>query len=340
MTKIYILLITLLISDAFASSSAVVFMYHRFGEERYPSTNITLKQFEYQLNYLKENNYTVWPLSKVVNYIHQKKSLPPKTVALSMDDAYRSIYTTAFASLKRQGFPFSVFVNTNPIDNKSKRYLTWEQMREMAQHGGEFLNHSLSHDYLTPKKDEAEDMWKKRVTKEVESAQKRLQEELGSTTNKNPKLFSYPFGEYSEKTAELVSSLGYIAFTQASGPIGFESDLRALSRFPMAETYATQKGFLTKLNTLPLPVEISSPFEPLIQKNNPPKLYIKLKYPVKNVGCYLSNGEPLKIEWLSQNEFYTRAKEPLLPPRNRYACTAPSSDNKTFWYSHLWIVND
>jgi len=174
----------------------------------------------------------------------------------------------------------------------------------------------------------------------VESAQKRLQEELGSTTNKNPKLFSYPFGEYSEKTAELVSSLGYIAFTQASGPIGFESDLRALSRFPMAETYATQKGFLTKLNTLPLPVEISSPFEPLIQKNNPPKLYIKLKYPVKNVGCYLSNGEPLKIEWLSQNEFYTRAKEPLLPPRNRYACTAPSSDNKTFWYSHLWIIND
>jgi len=340
MAKVYIFLIALLVSDLFASNSAVIFMYHRFAEEKYPSTNITLKQFEYQLNYLKENEYNVWPLSKIVNYIVQKKPLPPKTVALTIDDAYRSVYTDAFTSLKSKKFPFSVFVNTNPIDNKSKNYLSWEQMREMSKHGGEFLNHSLSHDHLIPKKNEPENIWKKRITKEVEAAQKRLQEELGNKTNQNPKLFSYPFGEYSEKTAELISSLGYISFAQTSGPISFESDLKALSRFPMAEAYATEKGFLTKLNTLPLPVESASPFEPLIQKENPPKLYMKLKYPIKNIGCYLSNGEPLTIEWISETELYITAKEPISPPRNRYACTAPSPDKKIFWYSHLWIVKE
>lgn len=340
MTKVYILLIALLISDVFASSSAVVFMYHRFGESQYPSTNITLKQFEYQLNYLQENKYNVWPLSKILNNIIEKKPLPPKTVALSIDDAYLSTYTNAYPRLKAKQFPFSVFVNTNPIDHHSKFYLTWKNMREMSENGAEFLNHSLTHDYLIPKKNEAEDIWKKRVTHEVQAAQKRLHEELGSSTNENPKIFSYPFGEYTEKTAALISSLGYIAFTQASGPIGFESDLKILSRFPMAEKYANKEGFLTKLNTVPLPVEYTVPYEPLVHENNPPKLYMKLKHPIKDMGCYLSSGEHLKIEWISKTELYIMAKEPLLPPRNRYACTAPSSDGKTFWYSHLWIVKE
>ena len=340
MIKKYILLIALLVSETFASNSAVVFMYHRFGESKYPSTNITLKQFESQLNYFQENNYNVWPYSKVVQHIIEKKTIPPKTVSLTIDDAYKSIYTNAYPLLKSRNLPFSVFVNTQPIDNRSKAYLTWDDMREMSQHGGEFLNHSLTHDYMIPKKNESDEALKKRVTREVEGAQKRLQEELGKNTNENPKLFSYPFGEYSKKTAELISSLGYVGCTQASGAIGFDSDLKALLRFPMAEKYAHEKGFLTKLNTLPLPIKKSTPFEPIVEKNNPPKLYMKLKYPIKNIGCYLSNGERLEIEWISKTELYVTAKEPLSPPRNRYACTAPSSDGKIFWYSHLWIVNE
>lgn len=340
MAKIYLLLTALLFCNALASSSAVVFMYHRFGEVKHPSTNITLKQFEYQLNYLKENKYNVWPLSKIVNYIIEKKPLPPKTVALTIDDAYISVYTNAYPRLKAKNFPFSVFVNTNPIDNNSKFYLSWENMREMSENGAEYLNHSRTHDYLLPKKDESEDVWKKRVTYEVETAQKRLHQELGNSTNEDPKIFSYPFGEYSEKTASLIASLGYIGFTQASGPIGHESDLKILSRFPMAQEYATKDGFITKLNTIPLPVAETIPYEPLVQNNNPPKLYMKLKHPVKGLGCYLSSGERLKIEWISKTELYIIANEPMLPPRNRYACTAPSSEDKTFWYSHLWIIKE
>ena len=37
-------------------SSAVVFMYHRFGDDRYPSTNIHLKQFEQHLEYIQKND--------------------------------------------------------------------------------------------------------------------------------------------------------------------------------------------------------------------------------------------------------------------------------------------
>ncbi len=339
MFKIYLLAL-LLISDILASSSAVIFTYHRFGESRYPSTNITLEQFKEQLDYFQEHNYNVWPLSKIVKHIAQKKQLPSKTVGISIDDAYASIYTGAYPLLKSKNYPFTVFVNTNPVDNRSKAYLTWDNMREMSKHGAEFANHSLAHDYFIPKKGESEELCRQRVTKDIQAAQKRLQEELGKNTNENPKLFSYPFGEYSEQTANTIASLGYVGFAQASGPIGFESNLKILPRFPMAEKYAHKKGFLTKLNTTPLPIEYTAPNEPLVSQNNPPKLHLKLKHPVKNLGCYLSSGERLELEWVSEKELYITAREPLAPPRNRYACTAPAPDKKTYWYSHLWIIND
>jgi len=36
-------------APAMAADSAVVFMYHRFGDGRFPSTNITIEQFEAHL---------------------------------------------------------------------------------------------------------------------------------------------------------------------------------------------------------------------------------------------------------------------------------------------------
>ncbi|MEA2099938.1 MAG: polysaccharide deacetylase family protein, partial [Campylobacterota bacterium] len=209
-------------------SSAVVFMYHRFGDDRYPSTNIHLEQFEQHLNYIKDNNFKVWHLSKIVNYILQNKKIPHKTVALTIDDAYITTYTNAYPRLKAKNFPFTVFVSTRAIDSKSKNYMSWEQMQEMGLNGAEFANHSLTHQYLLPEKSETKESWKKRFINEVENAQKRLQEKLGISTNKNPKLFSYPFGEYNQEMANLLKKLGYVGITQTSGVVNSRSDLRAL----------------------------------------------------------------------------------------------------------------
>lgn len=319
------------------ANSAVAFMYHRFGENTYPSTNITMKQFEYQLNYFKNNNYNVWHISKIIQQIIEKKKIPKNTVAITIDDAYISTYTKAYPILKSMNFPFTVFVNTNPVDNKSKFYMSWEQMREMQKNGAEFANHSLSHEYLLQRKNETESMWKKRMLQEITKAQKRLQEEFGEDTNEKPKLFSYPFGEYDLKTTELLKELGYIGITQTSGAISEDSDLRAIARFPMAEAYASEKGFMTKLNTLTMPIESVSENEPVFKGKNPPTLRIKLKEKLQ-VGCFLSNGEKIHVDWISNTEFEIAPVSALKPPREKYTCTAPAKDGKWYWYSHLWII--
>lgn len=321
-----------------SDEGAVVFMYHRFGESKYPSTNITMEQFEKHLQYLSQNDYKVWSLSKIVRHIVAGREIPKKVVALTIDDAYKSTYTHAFARFKEYKFPFTVFVNSSPADNGSKNYMSWDEMREMKAFGAEFANHSKTHDYMLPKEGEDEQSWKKRIRGEIEGAQKRLQEELGDATNENPKLFSYPFGEYTKESAEYIQSLGYIGITQTSGAIGMHSDTGTLPRFAMSEAYADMDGFTLKLKTLPLPIESVSSIEPLVKEQNPPKLTIKLKYPVKNVGCYLSSGRAIAVEWMSDREFSVQADEALKAPRDRYNCTAPSKDGRWYWYSHIWIV--
>lgn len=319
--------------------SAVVFMYHHFGDSRYPSTSIKLEQFENHLNYLQKNDYKIWPLSKIVTYLLESKQFPSKIVALTIDDAYISVFTEAYPRLKKLKWPFTVFVNSHPVDSKFRNFMSWEQMREMQDNGAEFANHSLTHGVMLQKKEESELVWKNRIIKEIQEAQKRLQEELGSKTNEYPKLFSYPFGEYDIQTAALVNKLGYIGVTQTSGPIGMQSDLQALPRFAMSETFANLNGFTLKLNTKPLLITSVSPQDPVINKENPPVLKIKLKKHLNNLGCFLSNGEPISLEWLSQTEVKIQAKEPLTPPRDRYTCTAKIDAKEYYWYSHLWIIN-
>jgi len=318
--------------------SAVVFMYHRFGDDRYPSTNITTQQFEKHLEYIEKNSFNVWPLSKIVRYVIEKKKLPVKTVALTIDDAYISTYTEAYPRLKAKNFPFTVFVSTNAVDSSSKNYMHWNEIREMSKNGAEFANHSLTHDYLLPREDESKGEWKGRIKTEIQGAQKRLHEELGNKANENPKLFSYPFGEYDKNVNKVLEELEYIGITQTSGVLSRDTNLRTLPRFAMAEAYGDIEDFILKINTLPLPIESVSPTEPIVTTHNPPLLELKLKRVIDNLQCYISSGEKIETEWMSDTEVRIQAKNPLKAPRDRYTCTAPAKEGRWYWHSNLWII--
>jgi len=121
MGRQYLLVLILILSGfsgapALADDSAVVLMYHRFGEDRYPETNIKVEQFEAQFELLKKEGYSVIPLSELLVALTDGESLPPNAVVITIDDAYRSIYEIAYPKLRQYGFPFTVFVATDPVD--------------------------------------------------------------------------------------------------------------------------------------------------------------------------------------------------------------------------------
>ncbi|PLA75373.1 hypothetical protein CYQ88_02045 [Hydrogenovibrio sp. SC-1] len=343
--SIVLILVLLLLSFSDSSSSqakpteshAVILMYHHFGEDHLPSTSVRLAQLDAQLQYLEDESFTVWPLSKLVKAIFEKTPIPENTVVITIDDAWKSVYTEAFPRFKARRWPFTVFVSTDQIDRHYQSNMTWDQMREMQQFGAEFANHSRHHNSMIQAENESVSDWRQRVIKDLNHAQKRLESELGEASA-GIKLFSYPFGDYSEPLANLIKEMGYIGIAQNSGAVGYDSDLRALMRFPINERHGDLESFKLKVNTHPLPVEKIIPFDPVI-KHNPPTLTVTFKQaPSIPIQCFDQAGTPLDLNWISDTQLQMQSNQPLAPPRNRYACTQQMPRGHWRWMSHSWVI--
>lgn len=324
-------------------SHAVVFMYHRFGDARHPSTNVTLNDFDAQLNWLAAHHYQVWPLPKIVDFLKAGRPIPDHVVAITIDDAYQTVYEYAYPRLKARGWPFTVFVETGSVDQHLPDFMTWDELREMQQHGANFGNHTLDHAHLPfRQKGETDLAWADRVRQDILGAQARLQAELGPDTNTNPKLFAYPYGEYDQDLAELVTGLGYVAFGQQAGAIGEPFDARALPRFPIEEGYSAIAEFALDAASLPMPIESVQPWNPLVTAaNNPPRLQVNLvpgRVPPAALHCYL-NGPPMNVTWLdaAKTRFAIQAPVAVGVGRTRYNCTAPVN-GRYYWYSQIWLL--
>jgi len=323
---------------AWADDSAVVLMYHRFGEDRYPATNIKIEQFDEQLELLKKEGFAVVPLSKLLAALTGGEALPPKAVVITIDDAYRSIYEVAYPKLRRYGFPFTVFVATDGVDEKLSAYMTWEQMREMAGGGASFANHGASHLSMIERLEgEPDDARIKRVLADVEKGRRRLAEELKPV----PEVFAYPYGEYDSAVAEKLRRMGYICFGQHSGAVGSKSDLRALPRFPVAEAFADMDELKVKLRSLPMPIEAVTPWEPVVNDTRP-EIEIalgKADARLAELACFVGGQGRVPVRWIEAGKrFAVSPQRPLGAGRQRVNCTAPRNDGRYLWFSHPWFV--
>jgi len=322
-----------------AAREAVILMYHRFGEERSPSTSVRLEQFEAHLDHLADRGYAVVPLSAVVTALGGGAALPERAVAITIDDAYRSVFEHAYPRLRDRGLPFTVFVATDPVDQGLAGYMTWDQIREMSAHGATFANHGATHDSLVERREgESADHWRQRVTEDIRRGARRLADELESA----PTQFAYPYGEYDSALAALVLELGYVGFGQQSGAVGPTSDRRALPRFPMAEAYAELASFEVKIASLPLPVTEVEPWNPVTVERRP-RLQVTLAATdarLDELACYSGDGERIVVEWLERGRrFVAQARGALAIGRGRYNCTAPAATGGRYhWFSQPWIV--
>ncbi len=327
---------------------AAVLLYHRFGEDRYPSTSVELGLFEAQLELLEREGFQVWPLERILEALAGAEPLPDKVVAITVDDAYRSVATEAFPRLRRRGWPFTVFVATDGVDRGYRALMDWKTMRRLARAGVRFANHSASHAHLLRRRPgEDEGAWRARVRADILRAQRRLAEELGQAQGPPPALFAYPYGEYDEALAEVVAELGLTAFGQQSGPVGPWSDRRALPRFAIGGRFAAPEAFRTRVLSLPLPVQAAVPWSPVTHMLRPTLQLTLDEEAVTRHGvrlaelrCYASDQGAITVRWLGQRppRLEVRAREPLPLGRSRYNCTAPSPwPGRWYWFSHPWL---
>jgi peptidoglycan/xylan/chitin deacetylase (PgdA/CDA1 family) len=321
-----------------AADHATVFIYHRFGDSRYPSTNTSLADFRAHLNVLKTGGYTVLPLSDIVDRLRSGATLPERCVAITVDDAFRSFLRGAMPLLREYGYPATLFVNSGEMDGPD--YLSWEELQRLPKENVEIGNHSAAHDYLLDRRrGESGTAWRERV----KTAIKRAQEELTARTGQTPRLFAYPYGEFSSELIEVVRELGFVAAVgQQSGPVGRGQDLFALPRFPAAGSYGSSAEFRDRLRFRPLPLKVLSPIDTLVGVVNPPVWRVQLDHSSVEPGtlrCYVPGQPPAKVTGVepATGIYEIKAVSALPSRRSKYTLTATDRKGNWLWFSQLWV---
>lgn len=336
-----LLLSSIWLPAALAEDHAVVLIYHHVARDTPASTSVTPATFERHLDYLERNGFTVMRLAEILDAIRAREPLPPNAVAITFDDAYRSVYTEAFPRLRRRGWPFTLFVNTEAVDRGYGSSMNWEQIRELARDGVDIGNHSHTHGHLVRRRDdESADQWRQRVKRDIETAASRLESETGS----RGKLFAYPFGEYSPELKDIVRGLGYYGIAQQSGAVGYLSDPLAVPRFPLASGYDDLQRFATSVNARALPVRelVAAPSKN--QLDGVERLRISVEpgdYRPAQLACYGAGGKalPVAVSEKEAIEIVVEAAGSGRPGRNKINCTAPAigEQGAYFWYSFQWL---
>ncbi len=307
-------------------------MYHRFNENKYPSTNIRNEIFKDHLKEINKSEIKFITFEKFEKII--KTNIDNNYLLLTIDDAFKSFYLNAWPILKKKKIPFILFVSTREIGKYG--YMTWEQINEVGSSNLVTIgNHSHTHEYLIDWKDN-------KIKIDLETSIKIFKEKLGYS----PKVFSYPFGEYSSNLKKIVSDLNFkFAFGQHSGVIDTTKDLLELPRFPINEKYGEIKRFKSILQTLPFPFESITPENRYIKESeNPPKVKIKFfenLLNIKNINCYSNEGNVWRksdIKFLSNNEITIVLKEKFKSERGRINCSLWEDGGRWRWLGIQYVI--
>ena len=332
-----------LLSTSPAWAQLVILQYHHVDDSTPAATSISPAKFAEHLQLLEDEGMQVVDLADAMTRIQAGDALPEKAVAITFDDAYRSVYTQAWPLLKARKWPLTVFVNPAFVDQKYSSIMTWDELKELQDAGNVVANHSMHHNYLIERPNGVSvDEW---MTMEVGEAERRLEDELGTSH----RMLAYPYGEFNLEMIDWLKAHNYLAFGQHSGPVAKISHMQAIPRFPAAGVYANPETLRTKLYTMPFAIGPEQLQQPVLADANMPALTLAIPlqdfYP-SQVQCFASsegaiatektqekteNGELLKVS--------TQAARPMPGGRSRYNCTAPSKAHKGwyYWYSQLWI---
>ena len=98
-------------------------MYHRFNENKYPSTNIKMEIFVQQINLIKNLGYEFYEPDLFLNEFNEPKD--KKKVLITIDDGFKSFYNHAWPYLKKNNIPFILFISTEPVGKNG--YMTWDE---------------------------------------------------------------------------------------------------------------------------------------------------------------------------------------------------------------------
>ena len=183
-----------------------VLMYHTV-DPRPSVVAIPPAQFCWQMEWLCQSGYRCISMGEICRLLEARQDFPERTIALTFDDGYQSLYREVFPILNRYGFSATVFLVAaycgkdnqwvgQPAGIPKMDLLSWVQIDEMARHGIEFGSHTLHHPRLDLANIDG-------LHAEIVDSKTVLEDQLGIPVT----AFAYPYGRYNGVVKEMVQSV-------------------------------------------------------------------------------------------------------------------------------------
>ncbi|HEY5192254.1 MAG TPA: polysaccharide deacetylase family protein [Solirubrobacteraceae bacterium] len=190
---------------------SIVLCYHALSRTWQADLATTPERFERQLEALVARGYRGVTFTEAVNS-------PPRgrSVAVTFDDAYRSVRELGLPILNRLGLPATVFAPTDFVGSEKPMKwsgidqwlhgpheqelmpMSWEELRGLAEEGWEIGSHTGSHPHLTKLED---DMLSDELTRSKAACEEHLP---GPCTS-----LAYPYGDVDARVVTRTASAGY-----------------------------------------------------------------------------------------------------------------------------------
>jgi peptidoglycan/xylan/chitin deacetylase (PgdA/CDA1 family) len=222
---------------------------------------VTTDQFTRFLDWLKGNGWTVLTLDRIHAAANGGAPLPERSILLTFDDGYRSLYTRAFPLLQAYGFPAvaalvgrwmeggpDAIVEYGTVKVPRTNFVSWAEAREMQASGLiEFASHSYDlHRGVRANPQgnsipaartlqyggegyESEHQYRARVRQDLALSRRQMARELGRA----PRALVWPFGRYSGAAVEEAVAAGFrFALTLNESPADARRPLEISRYFP------------------------------------------------------------------------------------------------------------
>ncbi|MEA1937732.1 MAG: polysaccharide deacetylase family protein [Pseudomonadota bacterium] len=312
------------------NDGAVVLVYHRIGADREPGASLSLDQFRANIALLTGDDIQVLPLSEILDRLDNGKSLPPRTVALTFDEACRSFWDVAWPILKEAGLPVTLFVTTGKIDAGGPDMMDWDDVRKAVRAGVVVGLHPAGELDLTR-------AGGTEIAMQLNRAETRLVQETGIKTD----LFAFHNGESVRLLRWQLQKRGYrAAFGQHSGVVHADVDRLFLPRFNMIESTADESHFKMAVEALPLPVHDIVPSDSLIA-DNPPGFGFTVDSRIRNLGrlaCFASGQGRARVVDLGMGRVEVRFSRSFDSGSTPITCTLPVGDGRWRWFGYRFLA--
>lgn len=198
------------------NKSSVVAMlgYHDFRDRGGSPMLISAPKFREQMQAIKDSKIPVISLSELMAWKRGEKNIPEEAIVITMDDGWEGVYTYAYPVLKEFGFPFTVYLYKKYVGGAG-RSMSWEQIKEMMEHGCEVGSHSVSHESLKKraKNGQTEADMQQWVLSELKDSREFLEQNLHIKCTS----FAYPYGNYDDSVMETGLQIGYESLVTVNG---------------------------------------------------------------------------------------------------------------------------